>query len=427
MADLFLPPGIRYTCIRCGECCRSLEVTMTEAEHACLAAHDWAREVAGYTPDAFFARIRRPRGKQVWRLRPEPGAGCRFLTQENLCRVHSALGAAAKPFAGRLFPFSFLVTPVGVFVGVRFNCPAVVLGKGPPLEDQRRDIERLYAEYAHTYNPPREAERVRFFGRQELAWRDVLRLEDQLLAFLLMERLDLPRRLLACRRLVRAFAAQAAGARGGQRVGVDPDAILAEVSGDLGRPRLSAMERVQMRLLAATFLGATLPSFRELPAAGRARARLGNLSRRFRIALGRGRIVLPGAGESVALGELGSVEVAPDAAATAMLQRYLVAKIASQSFFGAAFFRRSFAEGLDFLAAAYGAVLWLAAAHALCGGGRRVEAGDVAYAVQQVDYAYNYLGEFAGGRERLRGLLFWHWETAEKVLAALSIGGPLPW
>ena len=418
MADLFFPPGVRYTCIRCGECCRGLEVTLTEAEHERLAARDWSAEVPGYSPDGFFARIRRARGRQVWRLRPHPGGACRLLTGQNLCRVHAALGLAAKPFAGRLFPYSFVVTPVGAFVGCRFNCPAVARGKGPTLEEQRREIEQLFGEYVRTYDPPREGDRVRFLGRFELGWHDVVRLEDQLIAFLLLGDLAVPRRLLACWRLVRQFAAAAAGGKGGERVGGDPEAILAEVrEGAEEPPRLSATERLLLRLLAASFLGATLPGYRELPLLGRIRTRLGNLWRRLKIALGRGRVRLPGVEAAVAVAEVERVEgTGLDAESTAMLERYFVAKVASQGFFGRACFGRSFAEGLDFLATAYGAVLWLAAAHAAAAGRQRVEADDVEYGIRQADYGYNYLGELGGVTQRLRGIFFWHRGTAGKVL-----------
>jgi hypothetical protein len=332
---------------------------------------------------------------------------------------------SAKPFAGRVFPFTFTVTPVGVFVGCRFNCPAVARGKGPELQEQRRGIEHLFKEYTRTYNPPTEPERVRFFGRFELSWPDVLRIEDQLLAFLLMADLDVPRRLLACRRLVRRFVAQAVQKRDDRRVGVDPDAILADVRGPLSeRLRPSATERTLMRLLVGAFVGATLPSYWELPASRRAVVRLANLRRRFRMALGRGHIRLPWIDQSVPLAEIASIDLAAvDATSTAMLQRYFAAKIGSQSFFGGPFFGRTFAEGFDFLAAAYSAIVSLAAAHALAASRRRLAADDVEYGIRQVDYAYNYMGAFSGGAERMRAILFWHWETAEKLLAALSSRG----
>ena len=424
MAELFFPPGVRYTCLRCGECCRSLEVTLTEAEHERLVAHDWTAEVPGYSAEGFFARIRRARGRQVWRLRPHPGGACRFLTEEGLCRVHAALGPGAKPFAGRLFPFTFTVTPIGVFVGCRFNCPAVARGKGPTLEEQRTDIKRLFEEYARAYNPPCEPEPVRFFGRLSVGWRDAVSIEDQLLAFLLLSDLDLPRRLLACWRLVRQFAGQAAGGRGGKRAEADPDAILAELRRGVTSRGPSGMERVLLRLLVASFLGATLPGCRELPAASRMGTRAANLRRRLTMALGRGRVQLPGLPEPVPIREAAAVALdEPDAASVAMLERYFAAKVTSQAFFGRAFFRRSFAEGFEFLVLSYPAILWLAGASAASGGKRHLGADDVEYGIRQADYAYNYLGEFGGRSARMRAKLFWHWGTAEKALAALTRQG----
>ena len=425
MADLFLPPGIRYTCLRCGACCRRLEVTLTEAEHERLLAHDWAGALPGFAPDRSFARIRGARGKQVWRLRPGPTGACRFLTEGNLCLVHAMLGPAAKPFAGRLFPFTFAVTPVGVFVGCRFSCPAVVRGEGQDLESQRRDIERLFDEYARVYDPPRERERVRFIGRYEIGWRDAVRLEDQLIAFLLMRNLEIPRRLLACRRVVRRFASGAVSSRAeDSRVGVEPDEILAEMRAATKKAEgLSGTERVMMRLLAATFVGAALPSFRQWPLARRLGKRLSNLHQRFLMALGRGRVLLPGLAEAVPIREVGAVGAAAlDARSSAMLERYLVAKIAGQAFFGRSFFRRSFVEGVDFLASAYGAIVWLAGGCALAAGRRDLQPDDIEYGIRQVDEGFNYLPSLGGTLERMRGILFWHWATPEKLLAALSHG-----
>ena len=423
MAKLILPPGIRYTCIRCGACCRSLEVTLTDAEHERLAGRDWSGDVAGATTDGLFARIRRPRGKQTWRLRPRPDGPCRLLDEAGLCRVHSALGYAAKPFAGRLFPFRFTVTPEGVFVGVRFNCPAVVHGKGPLLEQQKGEIAELYEEYARTYGPPRAREQVHFFGRLALGWRDVLRLEEQLLAFLVMRDVDLPRRLLACQGLVRGFAQQAAGGGERSRVGADPNAILDEVRGPLEARPLRAIERRMLRLFAASFIGATPPSYRELPLVGRLGTRLGNFVRRTKIGAGVGRIRLPMVAERASVRRAWAMDksrLAP--ASSAMLERYFVAKVASQDFFGQAFFGRPFAEGFDFLAASYWAVLWLAAAHASAKGRESLEPNDVAYGIGQVDYAYNYLGEFGGRAARLRSAVFWHWDTVGAALAGLASG-----
>lgn len=415
MPDVILPLGVRYTCLRCGQCCRSLEVTLTDEERARLLA----AEGLGATAE-MFGRIRGARGRQRWRLRPRPGGACPFLDGDNLCRVHAALGHAAKPFAGRVFPFQFAATPAGVFVGCRFSCPAVVRGHGAELEAQRGEIQRLHKEHARTYEPPREDEPARFFGHYKLPWRDLLRIEDQLLAFLLVNDLALPRRLLAGVRLVRRFVRTMVGRRADARVGVDPQAILDGVRGKLGPARLSAVERLLLRLGLAALVGGTPHWFRELSLGRRVAVRLRNVWRRLKMALGVGRLPLPGDGRLIRLRQ-----VPPPSAATlepesaAMLERYLVAKLSSQQFFGRACFSRSFAVGFEWLAGALAAIMWLAAARAAAEGRSEPGPADIEYGIQQVDQGYNYLRELGGLSARLRAALLWHWGTIEKLLSRL--------
>lgn len=424
MADLILPPGIRYTCLRCGACCRSLEVTLTDAERERLLACDWSREVAGYSEDRVVARRRGASGKQVWRLRPRPDGACPFLTDENLCRVHARLGHAAKPFAGRVFPFGFVVTPVGVFVGCRFNCPAVVRGKGHTLAEQRGEIQRLFAEYAATYDPPREPDQVRFFGHWKLAWPDLLRFEEQLVAFLGIAGMEFPRRLLACWLLVRQFVSQALRKKGTERLGADPDEVLARAREAAPRGRLGRLEGALVRLTVGAFVGASPHYSSELPLPRRLLLRLGNLGRRLNLALGLGRIRLAGLARPVAVRGVERVgRTRLDAASVAMLERYFTAKVRSQGFFGLACFGRSFAQGFELLAMAYVAILWVAGARAAAEGRTTMGADDVEYGIRQVDFGYNYLAELGGLSARMRGAILWHWETAGKALRALAEPG----
>ena len=182
----------------------------------------------------------------------------------------------------------------------------------------------------------------------------------------------------------------------------------------------SWMERLLLRLVTAAFAGATPHSYREQPFFRRLAIRLGNLARRLKMALGVGRVRLPGIGQPIRLRKVGSVDVAAlDAASTDMLQRYFVAKVSSQQFFGLACFGRSFAAGFEFLAMACAAILWLASAHALASDRREVQPPDIEYGIRQVDHGYNYLGELGGLSARMRAALLWHWGTAEKGLAGL--------
>jgi hypothetical protein len=152
--------------------------------------------------------------------------------------------------------------------------------------------------------------------------------------------------------------------------------------------------------------------------ARRTAIRLSNLRQRLLMALGSGRVALPGIPEPVPIREIGPVDASSlDAASTAMLERYFVAKVAGQAFFGRAFFRRTFAVGLDVLVTSYGPILWLASAHALASGTRRLGACDIEYGIRQVDYGLNYMPTLGGATERMRSALFWHWNTQEKILS----------
>ena len=411
MAEVFLPPGVRYECVQCGECCRALEVWLTDAEAERVRGAQWPPEIG---PPANLTRKLRGKGPHRWRLRPLPDGACRFLTTDNLCVVHQRLGYAAKPFAGRLFPFSFVLTPIGTFVGVRFECPSVVRGVGRPLDELRPHIRRLLDEYVRTYSPAREGPRVRFFGRYELSWRDILRLEDQLLAFLNDRNLSVREGLLAGLRLVRRFASEAIRGGEGRRIGVDPGEALAHAQA--GEP--TATERVLARLLAASYAGATPHAYREWPFLQRMGWRLRGPARRLAIAVGLGAVSLPRLGRRVLLKEIREVAVGkmePDS--EAMLRRYYVAKVASQGFFGLGCFGRSFAEGFDALATSYWVVMWLARASALAHGRIKPKADDLEYAIRTLDHSYNHLPEFRGARERVRSALFWNWRTSEKLLS----------
>jgi hypothetical protein len=178
--------------------------------------------------------------------------------------------------------------------------------------------------------------------------------------------------------------------------------------------------RVFFRILTAGFLGAVLPSFRELPLYRRVGVRLGRVLGRFCDALGARKMPLPGTGLAVPLRDIARVDTRElDATSTAMLERYFVGKLSSQSFFGLSFFGRSFAEGIDFLACTCAVLMRVAAGHAIASGRNELGADDTEYAIRQVDYGYNYLGTFGGLTERMRSIFFWHWETPEKLLAPL--------
>lgn len=87
----------RFTCQRCGACCRVPGyVRVTDEDCEALAA------LLGVSVEAFIAEetdLAPARTGLV--LKGEPNAPCRFLTAENLCRVHSAAPKQCRDYPTR--------------------------------------------------------------------------------------------------------------------------------------------------------------------------------------------------------------------------------------------------------------------------------------------------------------------------------------
>lgn len=150
----------RFTCASCGRCCRGWDVVVTAAEadafrqagaSRLFREHEQASE--GTPADPFVALLGRP---GYLRIRRRPDGACGFLSPANRCRLHEEWGAARKPLACRLFPFRVHGTEEPRAVA-SFSCPTIVANVGTPLEAQRRELNRLHADWTRAFPP--EAER----------------------------------------------------------------------------------------------------------------------------------------------------------------------------------------------------------------------------------------------------------------------------
>ena len=89
--------GLRFTCTRCGRCCKGPEpgyVAVNAEEVARLAEH------VGMEPDAFGARYVRRVGRRGYSLIEKPNRDCVFWEDEVGCTVYEA-----RPDQCRTFPF----------------------------------------------------------------------------------------------------------------------------------------------------------------------------------------------------------------------------------------------------------------------------------------------------------------------------------
>ena len=148
--EIVFPPEARFTCSRCGECCRGWNVMLGPGEAERLEALDWsgvAPELEGILPAAPVPGDSRP--GRLALARGRDGA-CVYLGSRNQCRIHETFGEAAKPLLCRLYPFGF--APIGERVGVdvSFFCRAVSQDQGEPLSRRLPEWTRLLEDAVDT-------------------------------------------------------------------------------------------------------------------------------------------------------------------------------------------------------------------------------------------------------------------------------------
>ncbi|MFN8611069.1 MAG: hypothetical protein U0931_26235 [Vulcanimicrobiota bacterium] len=134
---MIFDPDIRYGCLRCGKSCRQDWDIWVHRDLPALVEPHLAG--LGLTPESAFVaedgRIRLARDQH----------GCRFL-QNSLCALHCQLGVKRKPNFCQQYPWVFVDTPAGLRVSASYTCSAVLQQAGPPLAEQRAEIETCLAQ-----------------------------------------------------------------------------------------------------------------------------------------------------------------------------------------------------------------------------------------------------------------------------------------
>lgn len=134
---MIFDPDVRYGCVRCGKSCRhDWDIWIHRDLPARIEPH--LRQL-GLTFESAFVheegRVRLARDEH----------GCRFL-QDSLCSLHCQLGVRNKPNFCQQYPWFFVETPEGLRVSASYTCTAVLQGAGPPLSEQRTEIEECLAQ-----------------------------------------------------------------------------------------------------------------------------------------------------------------------------------------------------------------------------------------------------------------------------------------
>jgi lysine-N-methylase len=393
-----LPVLQNWDCHGCGGCCYQYQAPVTEEEQRRIESQGWDKE-----PDLAGKRLFTAQGpwwarRSVLAHRPE--GGCVFLSPEGRCRIHERFGPEVKPLACRLFPF--VLVPVGNQwrVGLRFACPSAAANRGRPLTAHGPDLEqfaRLLEQQegpvvAALPPPPLQA-------GQYVAWPDLLRFVQAILALLQERNVSLERRWRKCLALAelcrQAQFDKLTGGRLTEFLNVVSDGMDGEVPAQPEAvPPPSWVGRALFRQSVAVYARKDQGQARG-PAT---RTLLGRLGSGLHFAFGWG--IVPGVNAALRPGVTFAQMEAPagrlPAEAQAMLERYYLLKVESLQFCGPTGFGLPFWDGLESLALTLPIILWLSRGLAAAS---RTEA--VTQAVSIVDDHFGFNRALRSWRHRL--------------------------
>lgn len=396
-----------WDCQGCTDCCRQYAVSVNAEERARIESQGWSQE-PDFQGVRLFARSGNWLAGYSYRLNHRADGACVFLGPDNRCRIHVKFGSAAKPLACRIYPYALVPAGDHWKLGLRFACPSSVEDRGKPLADhlsEARDYAAALEAEASTAAiavPPPPLQ-----GSQSVPWGDLFRITAALSKLLADEADTVERRWRKVLFLVATLRKARFDGRGDPKKAVTGGRmsellhVLGEASGDEVPvspdevPPPGWVGRMVFRPLAALYA-------RKDTGPDRGSAQSGPFSRLFaavQFARGKGRVpqthaaVPKGvrfADAEKPLGPLGDE-------ASALLARWARVKIESGQFCGPSNFGLSVWDGLETLAAAFPAAMWLA--RVLVAGGRPTDEA-VRLAVRIVDDNFGFNKLLGGVRQK---------------------------
>jgi lysine-N-methylase len=414
---VILAGGARFSCHRCGDCCRSFPVALTDDEAKRYATDELRALVPGLASETFEV-VPRPGGKVARLLKRQASGACVFLDEEkNLCRVHGALGEAAKPLACRLFPFT--VTPGGgpdprPRVGCHFACKGLAAGDGAPVAGMRRELESLAEELARVHSLAPRDDALVFVQRRRYA-RDEL----ELVCDLVVQELEdatrpFPARLLAVSRFLDLFSRSAfkeiKDEKRVELVKVFATGVREQVKKGLLLPPATTPtfpERLLLRQLLGVAVRRDPPGLMTAGIARRTSRRLSGLLAGLAAMAGGGSFTPTGRAKRVRVEAVRSQAPPADPAspeADGALSRYFVAHVGSRRLLDPSFRVPEVLPAFGLLLRQYPLILLFARAACLARGGDVLTSDDYACALRTADWTFGQVPWTAGliGRTRAR-------------------------
>lgn len=161
-SKLHIPEGIRFECTRCANCCLSWPVPLNEQDVKRLTSALQCSEAD--LPVSFLSPSERKAGLAGFSraLEKRPDGRCSYL-DGSAC----TLQGLAKPAMCQLFPYAFIDTPTGTFVGLSFASTGVLHNSGRLLDEQSDQLIEVLALFRELF-PNLEDETIKGFHSLQL-------------------------------------------------------------------------------------------------------------------------------------------------------------------------------------------------------------------------------------------------------------------
>lgn len=427
---LAIARGLRFACQQCGDCCRDFPISLAPAEVERYEARDWS-DLFGY-PATVVTTVRRGRVKANYLARKVDGT-CLFLGDDNLCTMHARYGEQDKPLACRIFPFTFVEPGEGAdrpLLGGHFACSSLANGEGSPVQNRRKDLDKLRTELLGIRGDaaPAPPDRFSFRGRVIYARADVDLLFDLMAKELEDVDRPFPKRILALAKFLSLVAGSPAAPTSSPNATKAVRSFANGVHEQVGRDLLRAPpppgdlpQRLLFRLLLAF---AARRDSAALLTSGRLRRgsrRLSNLLAGLSFMAGTGALTPVGRDRRVILGEVRRKAPVADPyapEADGALTRYFLAKVSGRFLLDPTFRIRGVLPALGLLLRQYPMVLLFARAACYARGGEALTREDYVSGLRTADWNFGRVAWDAGLLGGLRARLL------SDVEATFSL---LPW
>lgn len=185
---LHIPPGIRFECSSCGNCCNGWPVPLTPTDVDRITNLHRELDDESSKQSANFRKL--PGGNDKLKafthtLEKRDDGRCQFLTSAETCNLHLRFGPDSKPAMCRLFPYSFTKTPTGVYAYVSFASTGALTNHGKLLTQQEELLEEQFTVFESLFGALQtDWSTIQILDGYSLRWTEYLSIEKDLLSIL---------------------------------------------------------------------------------------------------------------------------------------------------------------------------------------------------------------------------------------------------